>query len=261
MDRSFWHKQAREQPLYPDLSWSRPENKTQAGKLLVAGGNAMGFAAPAEAYNESLKAGAGSVRVVLPASVQKAIPHGIIEAEFAPVTPSGSFAQESLGELLPASEWADAVLLAGDFGRNSETAILLEKFTEKYEGQLTLVGDSVDYFLNSPSILGRENTLLVVNFSQLQKLSVSAKTTTALTSSMDFLHLLDALHDFSKMHKNHIVLANEKTVFVAVKGEIGTTQYDQLPDPVKLAAFSAVWWLQNPTKSFETLMMASNEIK
>lgn len=256
MDRSYWHKQSKGQPLFPDLLWSRPENRAHAGKLLIVGGNAMGFAAPAEAFAESAKAGIGSTRVILPASIQKTIPHGVIEAEFAPVTPSGSFAQESLGELLPASEWADAVLLAGDFGRNSETAIVLEKFAEKYEGPLALVGDSVDYFLNLASIVDRENTLLVLNFSQLQKLGVAAKTTTPFTSSMDFLHLLDALHQFSNAHRAYIVLANEKTVFVTVQGSISTTQFEQLPHTVTLGARATVWWLQNPAKSFESITTA-----
>ena len=55
------------------MLWSRPENKKHAGKLLVVGGNAQGFAAAAEGYSYADKAGAGTVRVLLPDSLQKTV--------------------------------------------------------------------------------------------------------------------------------------------------------------------------------------------
>ena len=50
MDRTYWHKQTVEKPLFPDILWSRPQNKRQAGKLLIVGGHAESFAAVGEAY-------------------------------------------------------------------------------------------------------------------------------------------------------------------------------------------------------------------
>ena len=123
-------KQTSGTSAFPDLHWSRPENRLHAGKLLVIGGNLHGFAAPAEAYSEADKAGAGAVRVLLPDATQKLIGKFVPEAEYAPSTPSGSFAQLSLNEWLISSSWADHVLLAGDLSRNSETAIVIEKFLD-----------------------------------------------------------------------------------------------------------------------------------
>jgi NAD(P)H-hydrate repair Nnr-like enzyme with NAD(P)H-hydrate dehydratase domain len=256
MDRTFWHKQTVEQPLYPDLLWSRPENKKQAGKLLIAGGNAHGFAAAGEAYGEAVKAGIGTARVLLPDSLQKTVGRVFEAGEYAPSTPSGSFSQRALAELLAMGQWADAVLLAGDLGRNSETAILLEQFIGKYSGQLALTKDAIDYFVNSPSrLLARQNTLLVLSFAQLQKLAASARFAKAFTSDMDFLRLIEALHEFTKQHQAAIIVKHLQTIFVAVNGQVSSTKLSEDIDiwHVKTASAAAVWWLQNPAKSFEAL--------
>jgi len=170
MSRDYWLKQSPEKPLYGDLMWSRPENKLHAGKLLIIGGNLHGFASPAEAYEEAQKAGIGTARVILPNKLQKTVGKIFTAGEYAPSTPSGSFAVQALAELLDMAAWSDGVMLASNFGRNSETAILLEQFIEKYTGQLTLAGDSVDYFLSEPvRLLARPETTLILNFESASK--------------------------------------------------------------------------------------------
>jgi hypothetical protein len=253
---NFWHKQTAGKPLYPDLLWSRPENKQQAGKLLIAGGNAHGFAAAGEAYSQAAKAGIGTARVLLPDSLQKTVGKVFEAGEYAPSTPSGSFSQKALAEILAMSAWADATLLAGDFGRNSETAILLEKFITKYPGLLALTKDAADYFINAPgSLLARNDTLLVISFAQLQKLATNARFPSALTFEMDFLRLIDALHEFTQSHQASIIVKHLQTIFVAVNGQVSTTKLAEDLDiwRVKTAARAAVWWLQNPAKPFEAL--------
>ena len=41
---TYWHKQTADAPLYPDMEWSMPELRDQAGKLGIIGGNKLGFA-------------------------------------------------------------------------------------------------------------------------------------------------------------------------------------------------------------------------
>ena len=53
MAREYWQRQTSEKPLFADVLWSRPENRNLAGKLLIAGGNLYGFAAPAESVSNS----------------------------------------------------------------------------------------------------------------------------------------------------------------------------------------------------------------
>lgn len=263
MQNKYWHKQGSE-PLFPDLVWSRPENRAHAGKLLIVGGNLYSFAAAANAYQEAGKAGVGTARVLLPDKLQKTVGRVFEAGEYVPSTPSGSFAQNALTELLATSQWADGVLLAGDFGRNSETAILLEKFTEKYSGQLTITHDAADYFIPNPAaVLNRADTLFVISFAQLQKLAVNAKFPTAFTFDMDFLRLVDALHEFTSHHAVFIVTKHLDTLFVAVNGQVSTTKLgkDRPIWRVKTAAHASVWWLQNPSKPFEALTTAVLEIK
>ncbi len=253
MDHSYWHKQTVDKPLYPDLLWSRPENRALAGKLVVVGGNAHGFSAAAEAYSSALKAGVGSVRVLLPDSLQATVGRVFETGEYAPSTPSGSFSQKALAEVLALANWGNGLLLAGDFGHNSETAILLESLLTKYSGQLTICGDALDYSVNKPqALLSRPSSLLVLDLTQLQKLATGAKFAKAFTSTMDFLKIIELLHDFTIDHNLNIVLKHLDNIFVAVAGQVSTTKVKPI-SMVNFATSCAVWWLQTPSKTFEAL--------
>lgn len=257
MERDYWLRQAPGKPLFPELEWSRPENRQQAGRLLIAGGNLHGFAAPAEAYDAAVKAGIGTARVLLPDAVQKIVGRVLENGEFAPSTPlSGSFSQKALNDFLAYSAWADAVLLAGDFGRNSETAILLEKFLSKFPAAVTLAKDAADYATSAPhAVLGRPETLLVVSFSQLQRLGTAAKFPRAALFSMDLLRLVEWLHDFTLAHQPYIVTKHLDNILVAAHGRVSSTKLiaDLQVWRVRTAAHASVWWLQNPAKPFEAL--------
>lgn len=252
MDRTYWHKQTTDKPLFPDLLWSRPENRAQAGKLGVIGGNLHGFAAAAEAYRFASDAGVGTARVLLPDSLKATVGRVFEAGEYAPSTPSGSFSQRALAEFLELALWADGILLAGDFGQNSETAIVLETFLSKFSGQVTLCDDALNYFLNQPlGLLNRPETLLVLDLSQLQKLAVSAKFPQAFTSTMSLLRLVEVLHDFTSIYQLSIIVTHQDTVYVAVNGRISTTASNLITN--QIAPCAAVFWLQNPTKPFEAL--------
>jgi ADP-dependent NAD(P)H-hydrate dehydratase / NAD(P)H-hydrate epimerase len=256
MEQAYWLKQATDKPLFPELLWSRPESKRAAGKLLVIGGNLHGFAAPAEAYAEAVKAGVGTARVLLPDAVKKLIGPIMENGEFAPSTPSGSFSKQALAELLDHSAWADGVLLAGDFGRNSETSILLEQFADKHSGRLTLTRDAADYFKDTPAlIMNRPDTTLVLSLAQLQKLCIGLKFTQAITFDMDILRLVEALHNLTAGHPASLIVKHLDTLFAAHAGQVSFTSLpEDLPIwRVKAAAHSAVWQLQNPAEAFEAL--------
>ena len=262
MQPSYWQKQSGGKPLFPDLLWSRPENRTFAGKLLIIGGNAYGFAAPAEAFSEAQAAGVGIARVLLPDAVQKVVGHVLETADFAPSTPSGSFSQKALNDCLAAAAWGDGVLLAGDLGRNSETAILLEKLAEKYQGQLTMTKDAVDYMTATPqAVLSRPDTTLILGFAQLQKIATQSRHTTPFTFDMAILRLVEALHEFSATYPAHLIVKHLQNIFVASGGTVSSTKLSEDMEfwRVKTAAHAAVWWLQNPSKPFEALTTAVQE--
>ncbi len=255
MNPSYWLKQTTDKPLYPALLWSRPENKAYAGKLLVVGGNVHGFASAAQAYAAAQAAGAGVVRVLLPDALAKTLGKTFDAAEFAPSTPSGSFSQKSLAEVLSLAQWADGVLIDGDLGRNSETAIMLEKFVSKYPGPLTLSSDTVDNFLATPTpILFRPSTLIVANFNQLQKLLSGAHFPRPITSDMGGLRFAETLHHFSLQHHAAVITRHSDYTFVAYQGQVSSTPADNASDwQTSVAAQATIWWLQNPNQPFEAL--------
>lgn len=241
------------------MLWSRPENRQFAGKLLIIGGNLYGFAATGEAYTAAQRAGVGSAHVLLPDALHKLVGRTLENGEFAPSTPSGSFSQKALAEFLPRAAWADGVLVAGDLGRNSETAILLEKFIAAYHGQLILTKDSIDYITASPQIiLKRPETTLVLSFAQLQRMASQVKFSQPFTFSMDILRLVETLRAFTELYPISIVTKHLDSIFVAYEGNTCSTRLTTDLDiwRVRAAAHVSVWLIQNPSRSFPALTTA-----
>jgi NAD(P)H-hydrate repair Nnr-like enzyme with NAD(P)H-hydrate dehydratase domain len=256
IEQSYWHKQTTDRPLFPDLLWSKPENRALAGKLLIIGGNAQGFAAPAEAYSLAQKAGIGTARVVVPDSLQAAIGRIFEAGEFASSTPIGSFSQRALASFVDLGLWADGVLIAGDVGRNSETAIVIDTFLDTYPGQVTLTKDAADLICQQPmSVLQRPNTL---SAGQLQRLGVNAHYARAFTSTAALLQTIDNLHEFTKRFGCKIITKHSDQYIVAVDGEISTTAIKTERKIWRLhaAAQAGTWWLQQPSKPFAALTTA-----
>ncbi len=250
----FWQKQTASEPLYEDILWARPESKNGAGKLLIVGGNAHGFAAAQEAYATADKAGAGHIRLVLPDVLKRTV--GVLGPyDYAPSTPSGSFSREALSELLASAGWADAVLIAGDLGRNSETAVLLENFIQKYHGPLIITKDAVDYFNSMPEqIFNRDETVIVLSLAQLQKMGTALKHETPFLLSMGMLLLVQALHNFSEQHSATIVTKELEHIVVASAGKISSTKLDgQEVWRVSTAAAAAVFYMQNKNRPYEAV--------
>jgi ADP-dependent NAD(P)H-hydrate dehydratase / NAD(P)H-hydrate epimerase len=249
VERTNWLRQT-SGPLFPDVLWNRPENKRHAGKLLIIGGHQQSFNGVSEAYGAALKAGIGTARVILPDKLQKMVSKLFPEAQYAPSTPIGSFSRQALDVLLEAAGWSDGVLLAGDFGRNSETAILLESFIEKYKGLLAVAGDSLDYFLNQPaSLTGRQNTLIIGNLGQIQKLA-SPK---LIQQKADFIRVVEQLSDWVSQTPLSVISIHSSQAIVAHDKQISTTPVKSPALDEGLAAYATVWWLQQPEKPFEAL--------
>lgn len=252
----YWHKQTSEKPLYPDVEWNKPQQKTQAGRLGIIGGNKLGFISVAEAYSTALRMGVGEVRIVLPDALKKSIPPSITDAIFAPTTPSGSLAKNAKAELQALAEWSTGLLLIGDAGRNSETAILYEQFVQSFTGQLVITRDAVDLLKNaSASVIERPHTLLVVSFAQLQKLFQAIYYPKILTFSMQLTQLVEALHKFTITYPVTITTFHADQLIVAASGEVVTTPWSEPMAIWKgdVATKAAAYWLWNDTKPLEAI--------
>lgn len=248
-----WLRQTPDKPLFADALWSRPENRRHAGKLLIIGGHGQNFSAVSAAYSAALEAGIGTARVIVPDSLQKTLGSIFPEAEYAASTPIGSFSRKALAELVDAALWADGVLLAGDFGRNSETAVLLEAFIEKYDGLLAVSGDAIDYFFTSAAKLGqRENTLIIASLGQLQKLASPA----LIQQTADFIKVVEQVSDWVRQTNLAAVTVHSDQIIAAHADQISTTPHKIDSPDGNLAAYASVWCLQQPEKPFEALTTA-----
>ena len=256
MDHTYWRTQNSESPLFPDLEWSKPERRDQAGRLGIIGGNKLGFAAVAESYTVALDTGVGSVRVLLPDVLKKTIPAAITDAIFAPTTPSGSLASDAKAELQALGSWSTAILLVGDAGRNSETAVAYEQFITEHNGPLVVTRDAIDLIKNSSKLLvDRPETVLVASFAQVQKLFQSVYYPKILTFSMQLQQLVEALHKFTITYPITIVTLHRDQMIIASNGEVITQSFTE---PMQIwrgvtAARAAAYWIWNPIRPLEAI--------
>lgn len=252
----YFIKQLASEPLFADLLWSRPENRLHAGKLLIISGSAAGFAVAGQAYIIAEKTGAGTVRVLLPELLRKQVPKEVqFELEFAPSVAHGSFAKKALSELLMHAHWADAVLLPGGIGRNSETSVLLDQFIQKHPGLVVIAEDALDVFMQTPKTLfERDATVVVADFSQLQKMwhkLVGGESVITFDSPLQVF--AEQLHKLTTDYSASVITLHQGSLVVASGGQVSVTATSQQIWRVETAAHAAVWAMQNPTKLFEAL--------
>ena len=259
MDYTYWKKQDPSKPLYPDIEWSKPERRDQAGHLGIIGGNKLGFAGVAEAYSVVLQTGVGDVRALLPDALKRTIPTSITDCIFGPTNPSGSLSGEAINEMRAIGEWADGILCVGDAGRNSETAVLYEKFITEYQGQLTITRDAIDLIKNNAHlIVDRPNTLYIASFAQTQKLFQSVYYPKILTFSMQLAGIVEALHKFTLTYPCAIATLHRDHLIIAHGGEVITQEFDS---PMRIwrgeiAARMASYWLWNRSRPLESAAAA-----
>lgn len=253
---SFWRRQTTVAPLFPDIEWNKPEQRSRAGRLAIIGGNKLGFAGVGEAYSVAQQSGVGELRVLLPDVLKKTIPAAMTDVMFGATNPSGGLASDARIEMEATSAWATGVLMIGDAGRNSETAILYENFIKDYDGSLTITRDAIDLLKNSATTLvERPNTTLIVSFAQLQKIFQSVYYPKILTFSMQLAQLVDALHKFTITYPVCITVLHKEHLIVSYNGEVVTTDWE---NPMAIwrgqtAARAASYWLWSPDKPLEAI--------
>jgi NAD(P)H-hydrate repair Nnr-like enzyme with NAD(P)H-hydrate dehydratase domain len=264
MENTYWHQQKNTEPLFADIIWSRPEQRAAAGKLAIFGGNVHGFNGVSSAYDAANKARVGSIRVLLPDSLRKTLAKLWPECEFAPSNKSGGFSSRALDNWLELSTgWADATLICGDLGLNSETDILLEQFLEKESGYISLCGDSINLLIGtSQSVLDRSNILLAADSGQLQRLASAIRFPGAFKSTLTLLQAVEFLHRLTAAYSFAVVTIFESNIIIADDGQISTTKIPPTsinqPWPlIDLATACAVWQLQQPNKTFAALSSAA----
>ncbi len=255
MSIEHWQKQKVDSPLFPDILWEKPMRRDLAGRLLIIGGSEQGLHDSALAYQEATEAGIGETRVVIPESI-KALASGLPGIDLLPATSSGNLGIKGREHLIFAAHWADGVLLAGNFGRNSETALLLSSLVHQYRGPLTATKDSLE-LLNGEmtQLIAREETLLVMSLSQLQRAAKEIGFSKAFTSKMDLLHFVEALSELSSKARVAIITKHHDSLIAAYEGRVVSTERPDLDELwcVEIASRATVFWLHNRSKFFDAI--------
>ncbi len=256
MDLTYWQKQNTSKPLFPDIEWNKPERRDQAGRLLIIGGNKLGFAAAAEGYQTAKSIGAGQVRVLLPDALKSSVPKTLTDVILCASNPSGSLGSDALNDCLASTAWAEGVLLIGDAGRNAETAILYEKLIQQYTGPLTITRDAIDLVKNNATALvERPHTNLVASFAQVQKLLQAVYYPKMLTFNMQLLQLVEALHKFTITYPCTITTLHKDQLIIASDGRIVTQEWGNAMAIWRgsVATKAATYWLWNPTDPLKSI--------
>lgn len=256
MDQSYWRVQTPTKPLFPDVEWSKPERRDQAGKLAIIGGNKLGFIAAAEAFQTAGETGVGETKVLLPDALKKSVPPSLTDVMFAPSNPSGGLAKDALTEMKTIGAWADMTLLIGDAGRNSETAVAYEQFLLDYDKPLVITRDAVDLVKNGmQALVDRPNTLFVISFAQAQKMLQLVYYPKMLTFSMQLAQVVDAMHKFTLTYPSTIMVLHKETMIIASGGEVVTQAWDS-PMAIwrgSVATRAACYWLWHREQPLESI--------
>lgn len=246
--------------LFDEIEWEKPINRSQAGNVLIVGGSPHGFAVVGNSFEYCEAAGAGRVKIVMPISTKHAVEEFTKEAVFLPATVSGSFSKKGLSELKALSLDAWVTLMAGDFGRNSETALLVEGFLMSSSGKVVISKDAMDFASTSypGPVLKRDETVLVASLSQLQRLLRNAGHSEAIEFSMSMDRICKLLRDVSVSNGAKIVTAHHGYVIVIVGENVSITKmpFDEGLWQTRVAAYVSVYWMQHESKPFKAITSA-----
>lgn len=254
MQHDYWIRKTGQKPLFPELEWEKPERRDQRGKLAVIGGTKHGFSTVALAYNEALQAEAGQVRAVVPDALQPILGKALEDVLFTPSNKTGAFSKAAEADILAAADWANLILLIGDNGKNSETAVCLEHLLQNSETPCVITRDSVDLLKASPDLLlEREKTTLVISFAQLQKLLRAVYFPRNIIFSMHLTQFVEVLHKVTLSYPAAIVTFHSEQLLVSHAGKVASMP---LANPMQIwrgitATRTAVSMMHHPGKPFE----------
>lgn len=256
-DLNYWQKQVK--PLFPDLTWNIPEQKT--GHINIIGGNAQNFSSIIRTaeyldHNFPLK----QITTILPDVLRSKLPP-IENLTFTPSTSNGAFAKSY--ELEKTFLTSDFNFIIGDLSHNAETAIAITDAIKTSEVPLLITRDAID--LLAPTfgqIITKPQLHLVCSMSQLQKIFRALYYPRMIMLSQPLIPTIETLHKFTLTYDATILTFHQENIIVANRGNVITTKItDTDYSPIslwsgQLASKIIALNLFNPHKSLEATAAA-----
>ncbi len=261
MADSYWLKQDKNKPLFPDIEWAKPEQKQLAGNLGIAGGSKAGFRAAIMAYETAMAYGAGDVKLLLPDTLKPLMPPGTTNISLASSTSTGSFSHAAMESFQALLEWANAVLLIGDNGKNSETSLLLANFLKSIDKPAVLARDTIDLLMTDMAfILENRNITLITSLAQLQKIFRTTYYPKMITFNIQLSNLVEILHKFTITYPISLTTYHDGVLIVAANGQVTTTP---LKNPMSIwsgefatrASCQLMWSKSKPLEAITTAVL------
>jgi NAD(P)H-hydrate repair Nnr-like enzyme with NAD(P)H-hydrate dehydratase domain len=245
-------------PLYEDIIWNKPENKNNAGKILIIGGSQDNFRNVSDIYNYCLKARAGTIKIVLPNTLQKNLFDPNLDQIFLASTKSGSFSSIGLAEMLDLANWSDITILAGNFSKSSETELLMQNFLNKCPSAICIVDDALEIATPVSNDLNeKKNRLLIGSFSQLQKALLKIYPEQILKVSRSIVEQLTSIEQIKNKLNLSIISYDLSNFIVISENKISLTKYPNLTNwKNMLAAFGSTYFIHNQETLFKGLTSA-----
>ncbi|TAK89739.1 hypothetical protein EPO04_01375 [Patescibacteria group bacterium] len=247
-----------DQPLFPEILWSRPTLKSRGGRLLIVGGHKHEFSQVQAIYQVAEAAGAGYVQAALPDTLKPLIGGGEF-GHFLPATASGSLGRAALGELEHLAKDYDAVIIGANLTNNSETGILIESLIKKTEQPVVITEETIGTLKFYPDLItGNPKALVTATMNGLFALANNHHMPLAIKPNSGMIGKLEILQQLIDISRCSYVIFDQEMI-VASEGEISVT-------PLKtslsgrqgiVTALSSIFWLQHRDKPFTALTTAA----
>ncbi len=247
-----------DQPVFTELFWNFPEQKT--GQISVIGGHSQHFASIVKISEQLKQFPFKTIQTVLPDSLKNHLPP-LPNFHFTPSTDSGSFANSK--ELIKIAQNTDFAFFAGHFSKNSATTLaIIDSIVARTDKPTFLVGDTVDLITGDAETITTQPLIMLATTVQLQKLFRALYYPKMLLLSMPLLTVAEVLHKFTLSYPLTIITFTNEHLLVAHHGKIAVTDIKNTPyTPLSLwqgqlacQIVAANFW--NPNNTFKATTAA-----
>ncbi len=247
----YWQRQNINQPLFPDLFWDQPISQISANNFCLIGGSSTDFKQISLAYDLLQQKKYHQLYVILPNSLRKIFQEQQSNLIFGPSNQSGAFSLETFSLIEDLSLDSDVLSMIGGFTTNSETIILIEKIINDINKIKVISHDAIiDNF--QPN-----QTVVIVQFKNLQKLLRNFHYHQAITSSMELTKIIQIIDHFCQQFKLALITEFNQNLIAFYDGKISLTEAKNIENwETNLNILSSYYLASNYNKIFESITCA-----